>query len=556
MERCAIVAFDLARINDCMLLIRDDVALLSRGVAWLRYESGKGSNSYHDGERVCIDFKHRRDFLHSISRCWCEVSWVAAASYLTRAEARERFYRYSGDCYQDAEYKVDKESKEVGGADERERAKFWEIWHRGERRVVWVACGCEDILDEAEPHLDLQILSQPKPAYSTLQRGSLVPVPDAPAVSGPATEVNKLTGRIHALAGAGVKGFYPAGGGEISDAVQKAISLTSASEILVPISNWAAFGGSKDIIVWLPIDMIAETVTALTAVRKQIIDDIYQIMGLSDIMRGATDARETLGAQQLKSQYGSVRVRDKQNELTRLARDLVQLTCEVIAERFDGATIVQMAQTQLPTQEVQQQAVVQLQPAGGYATARMAGQQQPQQQSAVPGSDPGQQQMQQLQQQAQSLESQLKQLTEKPTIDQVLKFFKNHRMRSFVLDIETDSTIMIDEQAEKEQRSEFLGMLSNLLPQLMQLMAAEPKTGEFCGEVLKFSVAPYRAGRSLDGAMISWWSSPEQGRCAARRRPDDRDEQDCIADRRHEAADHEGPEPGGCAVEGGGIAVE
>ena len=38
--------------------------------------------------------------------------------------------------------------------------------------------------------------------------------------------------------------------------------------------------------------------------RKQIIEDIYQIMGLSDIMRGATDPQETLGAQQLKTQYG------------------------------------------------------------------------------------------------------------------------------------------------------------------------------------------------------------------------------------------------------------
>jgi hypothetical protein len=135
--------------------------------------------------------------------------------------------------------------------------------------------------------------------------------------------------------------------------------------------------------------------------------------------------------------------------------------------------------------------------------ARMAGQQQQMQpQGATPGvDDPGQQQLQQFQQQAESVQSQIQQLMEKPTVDQVLTFFKNHRMRSFVLDIETDSTIMIDEQAEKEQRGEFMQMLANLLPQLMQMMAAEPKTGEFCGEVLKFAVAPYRAGRSLDSAI-------------------------------------------------------
>ena len=138
MERVCTIAFDLTRINDLMLLCRDDLALLDRGVAWCRYESGK-SSSYYDHEKVCVDFKNRRDFLHSISRNWREVTWVAAASYLTRGEARQRFHDISEDAYQDAEYKVDRDTKEIGGADNRERAKFWEIWHKGARRVVWVS---------------------------------------------------------------------------------------------------------------------------------------------------------------------------------------------------------------------------------------------------------------------------------------------------------------------------------------------------------------------------------------------------------------------------------
>ena len=78
---------------------------------------------------------------------------------------------------------------------------------------------------------------------------------------------------------------------------------------MVPVSNWAAFGGTKEVIIWLPIDMVANMITALITVRKQVIEDIYQIMGLSDIMRGASDPQETLGAQQIKSQYGTVRIR-------------------------------------------------------------------------------------------------------------------------------------------------------------------------------------------------------------------------------------------------------
>src|SRR6187551_3094621 len=356
MERCTTVAFDLTRINDLMLLVRDDLSMTSRGVAWCRYESGKSGSSY-DHEKVCIDFKSRRDFLHSISRNWREVTWVAGASYLTRSEARERFRKHSGDAYQEAEYKVDRDSKEIGGADNRERAKFWEIWDKGSRRVVWVAEGCEDILDEDEPHLELQnFFPCPKPAYGTVQRGSLVPVPDVLQYSDQLEEINMLTGRIHALSDAiEAKGFYPAGGAELSDAIEAAVQTKTPGRMLVPISNWAAFGGTKDVIIWLPIDMIATTITALVALRKQVIEDIYQIMGLSDIMRGATDPNETLGAQQLKTQYGSTRIRDKQQEMVRFAKDLVEITSEIITEKFDDVTIIEMSQTQLPTQQMQQQ---------------------------------------------------------------------------------------------------------------------------------------------------------------------------------------------------------
>ena len=500
MERCCVVAFDLTRINDLMLLVRDDVALIGRGVAWCRYESGKDS-SYYDHEKVCIDFKGRRDFLHSISRNWREVTWVAAASYLTRSEARKRFKKYSGDEYQQAEYKVDKESKNVGGADNRERAKFWEIWHKGSRRVVWVSQGCENILDEDDPHLDLQnFFPCPRPAYGTLQRGSLVPVPDVMQYRDQLDEINLLTARIHALSDAlECKGFYPAGGAELAEAFQAAVAMHTDGRMLVPIANWAAFGGTKDIIVWMPIDMISTTITACVMLRKQIIDDIYQITGMADIMRGDTDPNETLGAQQMKAQYGTTRIRDKQQELARVARDLVEITSEIITEKFKGDTIVEMSQTQLPTKKMVEQQIGQVQKQVGQLRQVLLQAPKPQQgQQQPPGADPHTQQLQQMMQAGQE---QLQKLQAQPTLDQVLELLKDNRVKSFVLDIETDSTIMADEMAEKAARTEFMSVLSNLLPQLSQMITAEPKTAEFCGELLKFSTAPFRAGRTLDGAI-------------------------------------------------------
>jgi hypothetical protein len=131
-ERCATVAFDLAYIHDALLLVRDDMVLHGRGTLWLRHERARNGKP----EKVCVEHKNRHDFVHDPARCWYEVQWVAAASYLTREEARKRFRPFSGDAYDEAEFKIDRDARDVGGADERERAKVWELWHRGLGKVV------------------------------------------------------------------------------------------------------------------------------------------------------------------------------------------------------------------------------------------------------------------------------------------------------------------------------------------------------------------------------------------------------------------------------------
>jgi len=493
-ERCATVAFDLAYVHPALKQTRDSLTLHGRGVLWCRHEKGRNGKP----EKVCIEHKDRRDFLHSICRNWYEVEWVAAASYLTRREAKKRFRKYSKDAYDRLDYKVQRDSKDVGGTDDRERAKIWEVWHRTLGLVAWVSEGSEVLLDYAEPHLDLQgYFPCPQPAYSTVQPGSLIPIPDVEYYRDQLEELNALTGRIHALADAiEVKGFYPSGGTEIADAVEKAIKMKSAGRILVPINNWAAFGGSKEVIVWLPIEEIANTVNSLVALRKEIIQDIYQIVGLSDIMRGATDPQETLGAQKMKMQSGAVRIRDKQGEMARIAKDCVQISVEIITEKFDDETILAMAQMQLPRKmEIQQQIQQITQQVQQQTQQLQANPQMMQQLQANP------QMMQQAQQLMQQAQQQVQKLSEKATVEDVLAFLRDNRTRSFVLDIETDSTIMIDEQQEKEQRGEFVTVLSTLIQQLGVMITTMPQTAKFGGEVLKFAVAPYRAGRQLDGAI-------------------------------------------------------
>jgi hypothetical protein len=254
----------------------------------------------------------------------------------------------------------------------------------------------------------------------------------------------------------------------------------------------------------MPIDMIAQTITSVIAVRKQIIDDIYQIMGLSDIMRGSTNPDETLGAQQLKSQYGSVRIRDKQAEMVRVARDIEEIIAEIMCSEFKFETLMQMAQMDIPTDAEQQQKITmiqqQLQMMTMQAQQQMAqAQGAPQAQGMATAGAPDQ--LKQLETQFMQLKSNLEDQQQIPTQEDIKQFIDDYRTTAFVLDIETDSTIQANEDAEKQRRGEFMGMMAQLLPQLAALIAQEPGAAEFCGELLKFATAPFRVGRSLDGSI-------------------------------------------------------
>lgn len=508
LERSTNTAFDLADINSTMILLRDDVAVVGRGSPWVRYETKKESD--RATEQVCIEHKDRRDFLHDPARKWQEVGWVAVRAYLTRLEMKDRFEESSRDAWAKASYAVLREDRNKGAANNQQKAAVWEIWSKSENKVVWVTEGVEELLDEGEPHLKLEgFFPCPKPAYATVQRGSLVPVPDMLFYKDQLEEINQLTARIHALADAlRVKGFYPAGG-EIGDAVETALTITDDRKVMVPVSNFAAFGQGGDPIIWLPIDMVATTLQGVVELRRQVIDDVYQIMGLSDIMRGSTEKDETATAQNLKAQYGSVRIRDKQAELVRVARDLVRITAEIMAENFDKQTLLDMSQMEMPTNAEISKQIKELENRAKQIAATAEKTQRAMQKPLPPEAkeqaqgqeQQAQQALQAAQQEIQQIDQQVSKLEQTPTIEKVMAYLRDQKIRPFALDIETDSTIQPDEDAEKQRRTEFMGAFMQSAQALTEMLMTVPQAAPLAGEMLRFVLAPYRAGRQMEGAI-------------------------------------------------------
>ncbi|MGO8123030.1 hypothetical protein ACC728_18600 [Rhizobium ruizarguesonis] len=519
---------DEADIDSIMRAVRDDFLLCARGTVWLRYEADfepldmgvqpsdapangglpegllgglpaglLGGGMGEDGgappeaisdERVCIDYVHWSDFLHSPARRWKDVTWVARRVPMTDEEMEKRFGQDAMTSLQAQAAGSNKGSNQTERAENEGKTHVWEIWCKSENYTVWIADGAPVALEVSEPPLDLtHFWPCPRPAYGTMSTSSLIPVPDYVYYQQQCDEIDLLTKRVNKLTDQlRLKVFYPSGDGAISPAIEKAMRPENDT-VMVPIPEWAAFtdkGGSKAIVT-LPIDEVQKVIIACIQARKQLIEDVYQITGISDIVRGDTQASETATAQRIKSQWGSIRIRDRQSELARFARDIIRLAGEIICDQFQPETLMLVSGIKLPTMAEKQQVQMQMQQmqmAAQQAAARA-------QQMGQPAPPPPQ------------MPPQLEQMMQQPTIDEVVQLLRNDSIRGFQIDIETDSTIEPDEDAEKQRRMEFVQMIGGFLQQAGAMAQQNPMLVPVMVETLLFAARGFRAGRQLESTL-------------------------------------------------------
>jgi hypothetical protein len=85
--------------------------------------------------------------------------------------------------------------------------------------------------------------------------------------------------------------------------------------------------------------------------------------------------------------------------------------------------------------------------------------------------------------------------------DDVIALLRNDRLRGFRIDIETDSTIQPDEDAEKQRRIEFLDAVGGFLEKGAAILPVMPELAPMASEMLMFTARGFRAGRNLEDVI-------------------------------------------------------
>jgi hypothetical protein len=426
-----------------------DRLLFSRGIARVFYEPtfgiGPDGQEIKVRESVRIGYVQVQDFKHSTGRTWEEVTQVRFRSYLSKDEAVARFgdkalklkYTHTPEAFEDEKY-FDKNE-----GDEFKKAEVWEVWDKPTRTVHWICAEYkDDVLDVMEDPLKLEgFFPMPKPLYGTLTNDSLVPVPDARQCR----KLYDLLDNIEAKIGALTEDLRVSG---IYDASMEEIGRLAKSDKLIPVRNFLALkqsGGLKESIEFWPLDHVVAALQVLYQQKEETKNDIFEITGWADIMRGSSDPNETAAAQQLKGRFASIRLTDAQQDVQRFCRDLIALMGEIIAEQYEPETLIAMTGLEF-----------------------------------ISGETPEEKQANYL---------------------AAVELLRGEPTRRFRIDIQTDSTLAVNEALDQQARADFMQSLVGALQVAGPLFEQLPAFVPVLGEAIGFVARTYKAGRSLEGAI-------------------------------------------------------
>lgn len=416
-----------------------------RGVQRFHYTADverdeKGAPRKVKYERIDAEELAWDKILHGHAKTWTSVPWIAFEHVWTEDEAIAELGETVARTltFQTPE-PDDSRSEERSSADDHARvATVYEIWSKKKREILWLeAEATEDFLKPAEP--DPYALSGFYPIQEPLQFmrriSSMLPVPLYRLYKSQAKELNKLTRRIDkVIEQIKIRGFYDEGIEDLKTV------LEADDGILHPVRNLASLGpGAKvENAIWLvPVEKHVAVLQSLMQDRQAVKQVIFEIMGIADIMRGASVASETLGAQKIKNQWGTLRLKDAQGQVARFIRDGLRIAAELGFSKLAPATLRKLTGSQLPSAAQLKELEVAAQAAQAKGTA---------------------------------LPPDAMSTMALPSFEECIAALKDDFSRAYLVDIETNSSIDADAAEDKEQITEFLGAFSQLLNGLGPMM--------------------------------------------------------------------------------------
>ncbi len=304
---------------------RNDFLLSGMGILWEQYQpsfSYIGNIMLKDHEQVTTQYVSPLAFLADTDKVdvWEDVEWIARKTFMNIDEVNEFFGEDIASAFVNSSY----EDKCIS---------VYEIWDKKTRKIYYLSPEyVGDFLQINEDTLHLNgFFPCPKPIMATLANDGIIPVPDYVEIKSLLDELDGVNSRMRlTMQALKVSGCYDNSFPELANILDKDVTLISLSDF----DKLKEAGGIRGIIDFAPIEQYINALQALAGRREILINSIYEVTGVSDIMRGSSNVKETATAVNQKTNFGTLRNQDRQNDMQRFLKDLLRIKAEIICEQF------------------------------------------------------------------------------------------------------------------------------------------------------------------------------------------------------------------------------
>lgn len=469
-----------------------DGLLPGRGVTSIKYEAdvidpeeGEGI-PYKEWETVCCDSRKWDRVYFGYAHKWSKMPWIAYEEFLDKAEC-EKLFKDKANKIKFTEGEEDENHKERDKTKtgKRKTAQIYQIWDKSDKKVKWICPQVkDDYLRVDDDPLELNgFYNIPKPIQFLYKSHDLIPVALYTLYENQAKELNRVQKRLNKVVEAiKVRGAY---NGNLGEELEKVFK--EDDNAMIPTDKTATLieGGFDKNIWMIPITELVAVAQQLYQARESCKSVIYEITGISDIVRGQSMASETLGAQKIKETWGTMRLKRLQKEVQRYVLDMMKIMLEIAVSKFSIESWKKMTMLPYPMLAEKQQAIAKVQQ---YQSQMQANQQAAQSQGVPPTQMP-------------PLPPQLMQMAQSPAWEEIMEILKDDFTRSYRLDIETNSTLDVEATEDKQLVGDFM----NAMAQLMNGMAPMLQNGMMPFPAFKAMmlsiVQRYRFGREVEDQL-------------------------------------------------------
>lgn len=492
-ERVLSYSVDTYNFDGTIKSCVQDRELAGRGSARVRYIPYEYQGKiYQEVNCEHVPWKHR---VQGPCTRYEDMPWVAYEHFLTRDQLTKLSPEYGDRLNLDFALAGSTDSVKADAAPNVfKRARVWEIWDKPTRKVIWIAPSHSDapIREDDDPLGLIQFFPEPEPLYAIRTSDSMVPVCPYRIIKPLADELEEITIRIQALVRVckwrGVR--HPA--------IPSFELLEDADdgELIAPVDGSEMLGmvqgkGLADFIWFMPIKEVIDVLTQLYVQREQIKQTIFEVSGLADIMRGQSDPNETLGAQELKANFGTMRLQEAQKDVQRFCRDLFRIKAEIACNMFDSQNLAMMTGLNLPSRQDVMQAQAQLRQLQQQA-------QLPPQQNALLGHNGG------PPMQPQEPPPELVEMAGKTAWEDVLEILKSGIQRTYRVDVETDSTIRGDSRQAQQQVGGFLDGSAKFMQAMGPAVQAGMMKPDIAIDLYASFARMFKLGKQAEDALSRW----------------------------------------------------